>query len=336
MKLSNAFLTILFILVRAQHGFTKTKSNSNSNSIFRQKNYPLLLRIVREGGHRGLAECRHQFRNEIWNCSLDNKSVHKQLPIFVKTTLPFATRETAFLHAISSAAITHELTLQCSQNRIPGCKCGKTKKQPKGNSGWQWGGCSDNIKFGEKETRRFIDKLEKGNDARTAFNLHNNEVGRKVVRANLKKECKCHGVTGSCNLKTCWKQLAPFNVIGSELKQKYRAAVQVSFLNNKLHKRDNNRDRLVSRRDKKLVYLDSSPDYCVRNATAGSPGMLGRTCRSDAVPTKECRSLCNSCQLRHQTVEHSKQVKCRCKFVWCCTIKCQLCTVKYSLTTCTK
>ena len=91
-----------------------------------------------------------------------------------------ATRETAFLHAISSAAITHELTHQCTQGRIPGCKCGKTRKQPKGNSRWQWRGCSDDIKFGEKESRRFIDELEKGNDARTAFNLHNNEVGRKV------------------------------------------------------------------------------------------------------------------------------------------------------------
>ena len=91
-----------------------------------------------------------------------------------------ATRETAFIHAISSAAITHEFTHQCSQNKIPGCKCGKKRKQPKANSGWQWGGCSDDIKFGEKETRRFIDKLEKGNDARTVFNLHNNEVGRKV------------------------------------------------------------------------------------------------------------------------------------------------------------
>ena len=55
------------------------------------------------------------------------------------------------------------------------------KKQREGNGDWQWGGCSDNIKFGEKEMRRFINKLEKGNDARTAFNLHNNEVGRKVI-----------------------------------------------------------------------------------------------------------------------------------------------------------
>ena len=159
-------------------------------------------------------------------------------------------------------------------------------------------------------------------------------ISSQVVRAKLRKECKCHGVTGSCNLKTCWKQLAPFNVIGLELKQKYHAAVRVFFLNNKFRKRENNRDRLVTKREKKLVYLDSSPDYCARNATAGSPGMLGRTCQSDDASTEECRSLCNSCNLRHRTVEHFKQVKCRCKFVWCCTVKCRLCSVKYSLTTC--
>ena len=157
----------------------------------------------------------------------------------------------------------------------------------------------------------------------------------KVVRGSLKKECKCHGVTGSCNLKTCWKQLAPFEVVGSKLKQKYLKAVPVSFKNSKLHLRDS-RDRLVTRKTKKLVYLDSSPNYCLRNTTAGSFGMLGRTCRSDAVPTEECRALCQSCNFRAQTKEHYKQVKCRCKFVWCCTVKCELCTVKYSLTTCSK
>ena len=108
-----------------------------------------------------------------WPCSVD--ALPYPLLFFIA-----ATRETAFLHAISAAAITHELTVQCRQNRIPGCRCGKTRKQPQGKSDWQWGGCSDDIKFGEKETRRFIDKLEKGNDARTAFNLHNNQVGRKV------------------------------------------------------------------------------------------------------------------------------------------------------------
>lgn len=160
-------------------------------------------------------------------------------------------------------------------------------------------------------------------------------MSQQVVRASLQRNCKCHGVTGSCNLKTCWKQLAPFEVVGSALKQKYRAAAQVTFLNNKLQERDNrNRYSQVTRKDLKLVYLDSSPDYCVRNMTVGSPGMLRRTCRSDILSNGQCRSLCNSCNLRHRTEEHSKQVKCRCKFVWCCTVKCKLCTEKYSLTTC--
>jgi len=86
----------------------------------------------------------------------------------------------------NSFAPLKRVTLQCTQNRIPGCKCGKTRKQPQGNRDWQWGRCSDNIKFGERGTRRFIDKLEKGNDARTAFNLHNNAVGRKVSWGILK------------------------------------------------------------------------------------------------------------------------------------------------------
>ena len=117
-----------------------------------------------------------------WCCAWPFIIIPRRCPQFSLHCIIFiaATRETAFLHAISAAAITHELTLQCRQNRIPGCRCGKTRKQPKGNSDWQWGGCSDDIKFGEKETRRFIDKLEKGKDARTAFNLHNNQVGRKV------------------------------------------------------------------------------------------------------------------------------------------------------------
>ena len=92
-----------------------------------------------------------------------------------------ATRETAFIHAISSAAITHEITFQCRQGKIPGCTCAIVKKQRRVTTDdWQWGGCSDDVRFGERETRRFIDRLENGNDARTAFNLHNNEVGRKV------------------------------------------------------------------------------------------------------------------------------------------------------------
>ena len=125
-----------------------------------------------------------------------------------------------------------------------------------------------------------------------------------------------------------------FNVIGQELKRKYRSAIRVSSIDSKLHRRENNRDRLVTRKEKKLVYLNSSPDFCVRNSTPGSPGLRGRTYVSGLESEEKCRSLCNSCNLRHRTVERYRQVKCRCKFVWCCIVRCELCTEKYSLTTC--
>ena len=94
-----------------------------------------------------------------------------------------ATRETAFIHAISAAAITYEITRQCTEGKIPGCGC--PTASPKW-TGAAWGGCSDNIEFGEKISKRFTDKLEIGNDAVTAVNLHNNEVGREVRLMYLK------------------------------------------------------------------------------------------------------------------------------------------------------
>ncbi|XP_029213698.2 protein Wnt-1-like isoform X2 [Acropora millepora] len=302
----------------------------------RQKHSPLLMSIAKAGANRGLAECQRLFKNEIWNCSVEDTRSHEgQLPIFIQRTLPSANRETAFLHAISSAAITYEITLQCARRKIPGCGCAETEKPSQvDNSNWKWGGCGDNIKFGKKVAKRFMDKLENGNDARTAFNLHNNEVGRRAVQAKLKRKCKCHGVSGSCNFKTCWKQLSTFEATGETLKRNYHTAEPVKFNNDKLQKQRKKRNRFVSSRDKHLVYLDSSPDYCVRNVTTGSPGMLGRACSSDTASLVKCRSLCSACNLRYRTVYRYKRIKCKCKFVWCCAVKCELCTVKYLLTTC--
>ena len=45
---------------------------------------------------------------------------------------------------------------------------------------WKWGGCSDNVGFGEKISKQYIDELETGKDERAIVNLHNNEAGRRV------------------------------------------------------------------------------------------------------------------------------------------------------------
>ena len=84
-----------------------------------------------------------------------------------------ATREMAFIQAISAAAITHEIAHQCTQNKIPGCECPLPSPS--------WSKCGDYVSFGEKKSRPFTDSLKKRRDAQTVVYLHNNAVGREVT-----------------------------------------------------------------------------------------------------------------------------------------------------------
>ena len=42
---------------------------------------------------------------------------------------------------------------------------------------------------------------------------HNNNVILQLLERTMKVECKCHGVSGSCELKTCWRSLASFRMV---------------------------------------------------------------------------------------------------------------------------
>ena len=47
-------------------------------------------------------------------------------------------------------------------------------------------------------------------------------------------KCRCHGVSGSCEFKTCWRSMPKFAEIGNYLKEKYdKSAVKVhNYINN--------------------------------------------------------------------------------------------------------
>ena len=78
--------------------------------------------------------------------------------------------------------------------------------------------------------------------------------------------CKCHGVSGSCTIRVCWRKLKTFRAIGDSLLKKFDAATQVKTAEHKSKVRLKPTHKDVKRPSKKdLVFLDDSPDYCQSN-----------------------------------------------------------------------
>jgi wingless-type MMTV integration site family protein 1 len=47
----------------------------------------------------------------------------------------------------------------------------------------------------------------------------------------MRQECKCHGMSGSCTVKTCWMRLPNFRVVGDNLKERFDGASRVMIGN---------------------------------------------------------------------------------------------------------
>lgn len=163
-----------------------------------------------------------------------------------------------------------------------------------------------------------MDSREKAGDIQSKINLHNNHAGRMVslasqailmnyidfvlqaVANNMQIRCKCHGMSGSCQLKTCWKSAPEFRVVGKVLKQLFRKAVLVDQSNmgngsplivaktfNKHKSQSRNGGRLprkTARKHKKVVdlqkmenslfYYQRSPNFCDKDPSSDIQGML--------------------------------------------------------------
>ena len=279
-------------------------------------------------------------------------------------------RETAFIYAITSAAVTHSIARACSEGSIQSCSCDYTTGQNSVRD-WEWGGCSDNIGYGFKFSREFVDTGERGRNLREKMNLHNNEAGRQHVASEMRQECKCHGMSGSCTVKTCWMRLPNFRVVGDNLKDRFDGASRVMVSNaerasrgnsiningnvitsnsasstNSVHRR---RIGLPQRQrysfqlkpynpehkppgGKDLVYLEPSPAFCERNPKLGIFGTHGRQCNDTSIGVDGCDLMC--CGRGYETKEIIVVERCNCTFHWCCEVKCDLCRTKKTVHTC--
>ncbi|KAI5644708.1 wnt family domain-containing protein [Phthorimaea operculella] len=281
------------------------------------------------------SECQAQLGGNRWNCSGVGDGNH------FGHVMPLATREAAYTYAITSAGVTHALSTACAKGDLPACGCATNRRRITNPAEqFQWGGCGE-AAYGAKFARRFLDARELEADARALMNLHNNRLGRKLVKDLVRRECKCHGVSGSCALRTCWRALPQFPAVAKALTEKYRKAKMVTSQSSPVTRAVNT--HLVIRRRQtagigrqprksELVYLEPSPTYCEPDPVAGSLGTHGRHCNRTSRDEDGCEKLC--CGRGYNTVRSVEETKCRCKFHWCCRVTCDVCTAVNEIHVC--
>lgn len=114
------------------------------------------------------------------NLAPDFNLLHKMNPppLMSFASIP-AFKETAFLLAVSSAALTHALAKACSSGRMERCTCDDSPGIQH-REAWQWGICGDNLKYSTKFLKKFLGQKKVSKDLRAQVDAHNINVGIRV------------------------------------------------------------------------------------------------------------------------------------------------------------
>ncbi|CAD5118663.1 DgyrCDS7350 [Dimorphilus gyrociliatus] len=107
----------------------------------------------------------------------------------------------------------------------------------------------------------------------------------------MRHRCKCHGVSGSCSAKICWRDMAPFRQIGKVLKERFDGATLVKF-DRRLNKFERVDKSLKEPSKRDLIYLIDSPTFCEPDKGWGSVGTTGRVCNKNSPGLDGCSLLC--------------------------------------------
>lgn len=116
--------------------------------------------------------------------------------------------------------------------------------------------------------------------------------------------CKCHGMSGSCNQKTCWHDVADIKTIGNVLKEKYDFSQKIKLSVKKRHtdgghileqvelKDPNTREKRKVPPDDDLWWIQKSPNFCKPDRKKNILGTSERECDPTSDGEESCKKMC--------------------------------------------
>ena len=142
------------------------------------------------------------------------------------------------------------------------------------------------------------------------------------VSSTTTQSCRCHGISGTCSIKTCFNKGPEMDEIGKKVRNDYTVSLAVELQNDKLVRKDGISTNIPNHLP---VYVQSSPSFCKKDLALGTTGTARRPCSNNPNAPDSCGVLC--CQRGAYFIVEEFHDEC-CEFVWCCYARCSPCNFR--------
>ncbi|VDK52917.1 unnamed protein product [Anisakis simplex] len=195
------------------------------------RQHPFAIPSIGRGARDSVVECQTQFKYERWNCS---ERIDKNVSNSISGFQDLLGR-TLRAGNKETAFISAVASAGIVHAITKGCSTGNLTEC----------GCDN-----QPSAQRYTDT---------------------AIVQNMHKQCRCHGVSGSCEFRTCWLQMPKFAEVGEMLKQRYNHfSVQVARRAKKRLRRKERSERKKPLRGNEIAYINKSPNYCEPNEAEGA------------------------------------------------------------------
>lgn len=158
------------LAMQKHHGLNKLQRLLNHEQAELINRHPGSLLAVARALKMAIVECQYQMRHEPWDCPISGFSM-KPSDIFGKL-MSRSFKETSFIRALLSSAITHSIARACTESTISTCT-----RTPTRDSGW-----GENVDFGRRFSAEFMNATHEAASTVASTNsiekdLNNNIIG---------------------------------------------------------------------------------------------------------------------------------------------------------------